>query len=764
MGSSIRRLHRKWTAPLGALVALAALVFTVAALPMRASADQGQIDLDLANGGAQHSATATPDSDGVIHVTATVVIDYGGGAHLTPGGTLTVGAHGDVGVTALTPSDASPLSLPVPGTWGSTSSATWTVPISFRGIADGVAHTYHVWLDINSACVDNRGASAGRDCVTGADVLLITATTPAAGGGAGGAGTPDTTAPVITVPANITTEATGPSGAAVTYVATATDNIDGSLTPTCSPVSGSTFPLGTTPVTCTATDAAGNTATSTFTVTVEDTTPPALSLPDGITEEAGGPSGNVVSFTATATDLVDGSVAVICTPASGSTFGLTTTLVTCTATDAHGNSSSGSFTVTVQDTTPPAINCGSADGAWHADNVTIDCTSHDVVSGDTSFTLSTAVGAGEETASASTGTHEVCDAAGNCATAGPVTGNKIDRKAPSLTGSRSPLGNSEGWNNGTVTVTFACTDDGSGFGTDASHSVSLAGQGAGQSAASGDCTDAVGNVAPSITVGDINIDLTKPTVSAAATTAANANGWYNHDVTVQYTCADDLSGVASCPTDEVLSATGSSSSTATATDKAGNVSDPATPVSVQIDKVAPTVTQGPITALGSLGTCTATDNEGGSGIDGTYSQTGAYTVDGSGIHYTVTCTAKDKAGNAATPSAVTYTVRAADACTFMQPITVPITVFNTGSTIPLKVICKNAAGIGFEVPGLTVTVTVTGPNTYSYTAPMGFTSDHYQNNWSTKITSKTNLPTGTYTVTANFNDGSVLNGAVGLVK
>jgi len=62
-----------------------------------------------------------------------------------------------------------------------------------------------------------------------------------------------------------------------------------------------------------------------------------------------------VTYTATATDLVDGSVAVTCSPASGSTFPLGTTTVQCTATDAHNNTAHGSFTVKVQDTTPPTI-------------------------------------------------------------------------------------------------------------------------------------------------------------------------------------------------------------------------------------------------------------------------------------------------------------------------------------------------------------------------------------------------------------------------
>ena len=74
---------------------------------------------------------------------------------------------------------------------------------------------------------------------------------------------PDVTNPVVTVPANITVPATGPSPArpSPAPAAPANDDRDGPLTPTCTPASGSTFPVGTTTVTCTATDAAGNTGT-----------------------------------------------------------------------------------------------------------------------------------------------------------------------------------------------------------------------------------------------------------------------------------------------------------------------------------------------------------------------------------------------------------------------------------------------------------------------------------------------------------------------
>jgi Tol biopolymer transport system component len=78
----------------------------------------------------------------------------------------------------------------------------------------------------------------------------------------------DTVPPVLTVPANITVNATGPAGAVVTYTATATDNVTLNPTVSCVPASGSTFAVGTTTVNCTATDAAGNSSTGSFTVTV----------------------------------------------------------------------------------------------------------------------------------------------------------------------------------------------------------------------------------------------------------------------------------------------------------------------------------------------------------------------------------------------------------------------------------------------------------------------------------------------------------------
>jgi len=158
----------------------------------------------------------------------------------------------------------------------------------------------------------------------------------------------DATAPVWSVPADFSMEATGPTGAVVTYTASASDPDDAVSTQSCLPASGDTFPLGTTTVNCTATDTHSNTGTASFKVTVVDTTPPALTLPDDMTVLASNASGAAVSFTASANDLVDGPVPVDCSPASGSQFPIGVTTVNCSATDSHSNKASGSFTITVE--------------------------------------------------------------------------------------------------------------------------------------------------------------------------------------------------------------------------------------------------------------------------------------------------------------------------------------------------------------------------------------------------------------------------------
>lgn len=165
----------------------------------------------------------------------------------------------------------------------------------------------------------------------------------------------DTTAPVLLLPAPITAEATGPGGAVVDFGVSVHDAVDGTVAATATPASGFLFPLGPTTVHVSASDAAGNTATGTFTVTVVDTTRPTITAPAAISVEGNATGGvtGVALGTPTVSDIVDPAPTV--TNNAPALFPLGQTTVTWTATDASGNYATATQVVTVVDTTRPTI-------------------------------------------------------------------------------------------------------------------------------------------------------------------------------------------------------------------------------------------------------------------------------------------------------------------------------------------------------------------------------------------------------------------------
>ncbi len=152
----------------------------------------------------------------------------------------------------------------------------------------------------------------------------------------------------------------------------ALDIVDGLVSATCAGAGPSgplgptdTFPPGVTQVSCSTSDAAGNDSTvaPAFTVTVGDTTNPVviIDVTDPLPAQATGPEGASVAFSAAATDLGQ-PLPTTCTVdgvpvASGHTFPLGDTVLTCTATDTATppNQGSAMTTISVVDTTPPAI-------------------------------------------------------------------------------------------------------------------------------------------------------------------------------------------------------------------------------------------------------------------------------------------------------------------------------------------------------------------------------------------------------------------------
>ena len=171
----------------------------------------------------------------------------------------------------------------------------------------------------------------------------------------------DTIAPVLSQPGDILVEQEGPAGTIVSYTQpTAVDAVDPNPLVDCDPPPG-LFPGGTTVVTCTATDAAGNTSLPvTFRVRVVDTTPPSIETAPDLVVEQETPAGTVVSFVApAATDTVDPVVDAVCIPPSGSVFPPGSTVVQCVATDDSGNVSASIFSILVVDRTAPMVTIAS---------------------------------------------------------------------------------------------------------------------------------------------------------------------------------------------------------------------------------------------------------------------------------------------------------------------------------------------------------------------------------------------------------------------
>jgi hypothetical protein len=157
----------------------------------------------------------------------------------------------------------------------------------------------------------------------------------------------DETPPQIFCPGEVTVEAnTGCSHEGLIDGISATDDRSpsGSITIAYEP---ETIPLGTSTVTVTATDEAGNSSSCTMTVHVLDATPPEVTCPTSLTVECASAEGAKVDFEAVVADGCDPAPTATFSPTSGSIFPPGTTTVTCVAADAAGNTSTCTFEVTV---------------------------------------------------------------------------------------------------------------------------------------------------------------------------------------------------------------------------------------------------------------------------------------------------------------------------------------------------------------------------------------------------------------------------------
>jgi hypothetical protein len=546
----------------------------------------------------------------------------------------------------------------------------------------------------------------------------------------------DVTAPVITVPANITAEATSAAGAIVDYDASAQDAVDDAAPRllACIPPSGSAFPLAapptqqkTTAVACTATDTAGNTATAGFNVTVRDTTPPLITVPGSVGVEATGPNGAIATFSAPTSDAVDGAGSATCVPASGSSFALGTTAVACNAADARGNAAApAGFNLTVHDTTAPVIAAhddviAEATGVNGASVSYVRPGTSDLVDGSGTATCAPA-----SSSTFALGTTAVdcnaTDAAGNDALA--TTFNVIVRDTipPAIAAHANVTAEATGPDGANVDYVSPATSDlvdGSGTATCLPAAGSLFQLGS----TTVTCTaeDAAHNLAAPTTFTIDVVDTTPPTIDPhAAIDDVEATGPGGATVAYESPATHDLvdgDGTATCtPASGSLFALGGTMVTCQAEDAAHNHAA-ATMFAVNVVDTTPPAIEahdavGPIEATGaygahvdytSPGTHDAVDGDGAAAclpVSGS--------AFGLGLN-TVTCNAADHAGNAATP--ITFTIEVVD--------TTPPAIATHADVGPIEAAGPGGAVVAYTLPS--TSDAVDGPGTASCLPASGST-------------------------------------------
>ncbi|HKP47729.1 MAG TPA: PxKF domain-containing protein [Pyrinomonadaceae bacterium] len=271
----------------------------------------------------------------------------------------------------VTGSDTSPPTLTVPPNVSVTTSSCSALLDDELGVATadtscGTVNITRTGIPMFSCPIPGNPTRMCESFIfpTGTTVITYTATNSA---GLTATGTQTVTVlespavpPTITAPAAVTLN-TGPGATscgvtvanldATLGLPTINDNCAGVTFSRTGVPDGNVFPLGNTTVTYVATDKSGNTASSNQIVTVVDNTPPTLTCPADVVIylplNSTATSMTVSYPSATATDNCAGTVNVNYSIASGSTFSVGTTPITVTATDAHGNTSTCAFNVTV---------------------------------------------------------------------------------------------------------------------------------------------------------------------------------------------------------------------------------------------------------------------------------------------------------------------------------------------------------------------------------------------------------------------------------
>jgi large repetitive protein len=347
------------------------------------------------------------------------------------------------------------------------------------------------------------------------------------------------------------------------------------------PDDGSAAPSGS------CTDKAGNASSSiSFPLKYDATAPTGVSAAPGRSADKNGWYNHSVGISWNGSDATSGVGACTSVTYSGPDNGSASQPGSCT--DRAGNISGTvafafKYDATGPVVTPTAGRVADANG-WYNHPVTISWSGADSVSGlDTCsapVTYSGPDNTGASVAAACT------DMAGNPTSAAfPL---KYDATAPTVAASPARAPDSNGWYNHQVAISWSGSDATSGIDT-CSAPVSYAGPDGGNAAAGGTCTDKAGNAGSSTT--QIKFDATPPAVSPAPSRAPDANGWYNHALTIGWTGADPASGVDSCSAQAAYNGPddATAATSGTCTDKAGNTA-PTVTFLFKFDATAPLAT------------------------------------------------------------------------------------------------------------------------------------------------------------------------------
>jgi len=405
----------------------------------------------------------------------------------------------------------------------------------------------------------------------------------------------DKVAPTATITPNVAANGAGWNNTDVTLTLNAADNVNGSGVASITysavgaqTIAQATVPVGslpatapvintegTTTVTCTAADVAGNvSATQTYVVKLDKTKPAAVTLtPTSAKPIVAGWYSADVTVAAASTDALSGVASITTSTTGAQTAGPTTvngasasvlvntsgtTTVTGYATDVAGNQSAApntSLAISL-DKAAPTVTASALPAAnmlgWNNTNVTVTFTAATTgLSPVASVTYAVNGGVPVVTAGSTAQVTLTLEGVSNVSyyatsTAG-VSGApqtltvRIDKTAPVITYTRTPYTYTT-WNNGPVTVAFTFSDATSGVFSTSPASVTLSGNGANQSM-TGSATDMAGNVATTVVTG-INIDTTPPglTLARNPTSATRANS--NVSVRIYGTVSDQagLSG------------------------------------------------------------------------------------------------------------------------------------------------------------------------------------------------------------------------------